>query len=98
MNNFFNEYTYPRLKMIRLTLFTISKFMEQDEIRVSFIARNSISVHRKSMFHLPSFSNDKKSLVDISAFTHNIHRFITLYNKYEKYGKYKKMWSSSRSF
>lgn len=43
--------------------------MEQDEIRVSFIARNSISVHRKSMFHLPSFSNDKKSLVDISAFT-----------------------------
>lgn len=44
----------PRLKMIRLTLFTISEFMEQDEIRVSFIARNPISFHRKSMFHLPT--------------------------------------------
>lgn len=48
--------------MIRLTLFTISEFMEQDEIRVSFIVRNPISVHRKSMFHLPRFQTTKKSL------------------------------------
>lgn len=64
--------------MIRLTLFTISEFMEQDEIRVSFIVRNPISIHRKSMFHLSSF---QKSLSDISAFTQipfTLHRTINL--------------------
>lgn len=63
----------PRLKMIRLTLFTISEFMEQDEIRVSFIARNPISFHRKSMFHLPTFQTIKKSRRHLCIYTILVH-------------------------
>lgn len=81
----------------RLTLFTISEFMEQDEIRVSFIVRNPISVHRKSMFHLSSFQTTKKSLRYLCIYTNTVH--TTSYNKsYNKCEKNMINASSSQSF